>query len=119
MALNIKFDSDQAAEDGIAAGPFTTVMLTAEVTKINAVPAPGDGVTLKNANQNIIGDEFIVINDSTIVGPGGPLVIYPVAADTINGAAGPFAAAAIFPAPGATITLKCIGLGQWWIISIV
>lgn len=120
MALNTKFNSDQAAEDGIAAGAATVVMLTSEITMVNAVPVVGvDGVTLKSANQNTIGDEFIVVNDSATVGPFGPVNIFPVAADTINGVAAPFVLGPVAPAPGSTVTFKCVGLGQWWIVAMI
>ncbi len=118
MVQNVKHNPPKGTEDGIAGGAFGIVMLTNCVTKVNAIPLPGDGVTLKHANLNTIGDEYTVINDSGLVGPGGPVTVYPVMANTINGVAAPFLLGAIAPAAGATITLKCIGIGQWWITAI-
>lgn len=118
MVMNVKVDSKNSCEDGIPAGPATTVMVTDEFTMVNSVPLVADGVTLKQANKNLIGDEFILVNNSGI-GVANPLNVYPVAADTVNGAAGAYIIGPVFPAPGSTHKLKCIGLGQFWVTSIV
>lgn len=119
MARNVKHTSEQSTEDGVPGGLINVIMLVDEITIVNSIPNPGDGVTLKSANFNIIGDEFTVVNDSNSVGPGGPLNVFTSGVDTINGVAGPFVINFISPAVGATVTFKCAGLGQWWITSLV
>lgn len=117
MALNVKYDSEQAAENGIAAGPAGAVMVTAEITLANSIPAAGDGLTLKNAVSNIVGDEFVIANDSG-AGIPGPLNVFASGGATINGVPGPFVIAGWAPAPLITYTFKCLSPGQWWITAI-